>query len=112
MMHDCMVYLFPAVFLISYSQSRMIKENLEICSLVGTISPDGCHLHGTFGNARGGTISGHIMGNMTVQTTVEIVIGNADGFTFARVHDDTTGFKELLVQPSSETESPSKVIND
>ncbi|KAK3917673.1 Bifunctional protein GlmU [Frankliniella fusca] len=77
-----------------------IVKNLEICSLVGTVSKDGCHIHGTFGDVKGVTVSGHVMGNIEVQTTVEIVIGNADGYQFRREFDHRTGFKELVVGPS------------
>ncbi|KAE8748435.1 hypothetical protein FOCC_FOCC004868 [Frankliniella occidentalis] len=75
-----------------------IVENMEICSLVGTVAQDGSHIHGTFGNVKGHTVSGHVMGNMEVQTTVEIVIGNAVGYHFSRELDDKTGFKELVVE--------------
>ncbi|KAJ1519310.1 hypothetical protein ONE63_004609 [Megalurothrips usitatus] len=76
-----------------------ITENMEICALSGTVSQEGFHLHGTFGNAVGGTISGHIVGNMVVQTTAEIVLGNAGGWKFKREYDPKTGFRELKVVP-------------
>lgn len=59
---------------------------------------DGCHLHGTFGDARGHTVSGHIMGNMIVQTTAEVVISNIVGSEFKRVFDARTGFRELTIK--------------
>ena len=38
------------------------------------------------------------MGNMTVFTTAEVVIGNCDMLLFSREMDDQTGFDELVVK--------------
>lgn len=51
------------------------------------------------------TLSGHIMGNMVVQTTAEIVLGNAFGFEFRREFDSKTGFNELVVKETEEEKS-------
>lgn len=88
------------------------NENLEICSLVGTLSKDGFHLHGTFGDAKGATVSGHIMGNMVVQTTAEIVIGNTNKFEFRREFDKKTGFNELVVEKKNFTSKNDSVPVD
>lgn len=42
-------------------------------------------------------VGGHVMGNMKVFTTAEVVIGNCDMLSFTREMDDATGFDELVV---------------
>ena len=49
------------------------------------------------GRQDGSTISGHVMGNMKIYTTAEVVIGNCEQIRFDRKFDETTGFKELLI---------------
>jgi len=70
---------------------------MEVCSLGGTCSTEGLHLHGTFGKVDGSTISGHVLGKMIVQTTAEIVLGNCEGALFSRFFDAKTGFRELTI---------------
>ena len=43
-------------------------------------------------------MGGHVIGNMTVFTTAEVVIGNCDMLSFTRESDDETGFDELVVK--------------
>ena len=72
---------------------------LEIVALVGTLSPDGPHLHGSFADARGEVRGGHVLAGCIVGTTAEIVIGELEGLTFARELDPATGWRELVVRP-------------
>ncbi len=45
------------------------------------------------GHQDGSTISRHIVGNMKIYTTAQVVIGNYDTLTFHRTFDSsTTGF--------------------
>ena len=46
----------------------------------------------------GHVVGGHVMGNMKVFTTAEVVIGNCDMLSFTREIDDETGFDELVVK--------------
>ena len=70
----------------------------EIVSLVGTLS-EGGHLHASLSDVKGGVVGGHVMGDMVVFTTAEIVIGECCQLEFTREMDDKTGFKELSVHP-------------
>jgi predicted DNA-binding protein with PD1-like motif len=42
-------------------------------------------------------MGGHVMGDMIVFTTAEIVIGNCDGLKFTREMDGQTGYRELVI---------------
>ncbi|CAN0110238.1 unnamed protein product [Hapterophycus canaliculatus] len=72
----------------------------EICSLTGTLSPEGLHLHISLGDEAGAVWGGHLV-RATVHTTAEIVIGVALSLTFSREMDPATGFKELVVSRPS-----------
>ena len=74
-----------------------VKGRHEIVSLVGTLADEG-HLHASLSDKDGNVIGGHVMGNMKVFTTAEVVIGNCDTLSFIREIDDETGFDELVVR--------------
>lgn len=74
-----------------------VKGRHEIVSLVGTLADEG-HLHASLSDKDGNVIGGHVMGNMKVFTTAEVVIGNCDTLLFTRETDDETGFDELVVR--------------
>lgn len=69
-------------------------------SLVGTLSGGG-HLHVSLSDKQGNVIGGHVMGNMKVFTTAEIIIGECTELVFDRPLDDKTGFDELRIQTRS-----------
>jgi len=73
-----------------------VKGRHEIVSLVGTLADEG-HLHASLSDKDGYVVGGHVMGNMEVFTTAEVVIGNCDMLSFTREMDDATGFDELVV---------------
>lgn len=77
---------------------RTLDGPLEIVSLVGTLSPDGPHLHGSFADATGRVHGGHVLAGCTVLTTAEVVLGELEGLTFARELDPATGWRELVVR--------------
>lgn len=74
-----------------------VKGKHEIVSLVGTLADEG-HLHASLSDKNGHVVGGHVMGNMKVHTTAEVVIGNCDMLSFTREFDDETGFDELVVK--------------
>lgn len=76
---------------------KIYEEKLEIVSLVGTLSPEGVHLHVSLSNKEGTTIGGHLK-EAIIYTTAELIIGESDDHTFTRVMDQQTGFKELTIQ--------------
>lgn len=70
----------------------------EIVSLVGTLGPDGSHLHAAISDAAGRTLGGHVMEGCIVRTTAEIVLVELRDVTFSRRQDDRTGYRELQIQ--------------
>lgn len=70
----------------------------EIVSLVGTLSPDGVHLHISLSDSTGATIGGHLLEGNEIFTTAEIVIGEAEHLQFHRETDPQTTYKELTIR--------------
>ena len=71
---------------------------LEIVALVGTLSPDGPHLHAALADDAGRVLGGHVLAGCVVLTTAEVVLGELVGVTFARTVDPATGWRELDVR--------------
>ncbi|KAM6992205.1 bifunctional protein GlmU-like [Tautogolabrus adspersus] len=74
-----------------------LSRRYEIVSLVGTLNPD-AHLHICLADAEGRTVGGHVLGDLEVFTTAEVVIGEATHLQFKRELDEQTGFPELVVE--------------
>lgn len=68
----------------------------EIVSLVGTLSAGG-HLHASLSDAEGKVFGGHVIGELIIFTTAEIVVGEATGLTYTRAFDVQSGYDELVV---------------
>ena len=85
---------------LSHLQIIELEGKHEIVSLVGTLS-NGGHLHTSLADERGQVVGGHVMGDMVVLTTAEVVIGVCTGLKFSREMDARTGFKELVVTDTS-----------
>lgn len=77
---------------------RTFTEDLEIVSLVGTVSTNGCHLHLSFSNSEGQVQGGHLKEGTLIDPTAEIVIGYTENLVFEREFDEQTGFKELSIK--------------
>ena len=77
--------------------TKTFDEEFEIVSLVGTLSPDGVHIHISLSDNEGNTIGGHLMKGCIIHTTAEIVIAETDEYSFSREFDEQTGFKELKI---------------
>ena len=69
----------------------------EIVSLVGTLTPDGPHLHISISDGEGKMLGGHLVAGCEIYTTAEIVIGEAIGLKMTREQDSQSGYKELKV---------------
>ena len=76
--------------------------HMEIVSLVGTLSPDGVHLHLSVADKTGKMIGGHLVHGCSVYTTAELVIGEATDLQFHRVVDSETTYQEPTVTPRAE----------
>lgn len=79
------------------SEATQFEGKFEIVSLVGTLSPDGPHLHISLSDKTGRTIGGHLVEGCIIYTTVELVIGEIEGVRFTREQDAQSGYKELRV---------------
>lgn len=74
-----------------------LTENLEIVSITGTLSINGCHIHMSVSDENLKTYGGHLKDGCLINTTAEIVLLELDDFTFTREMDAKTGYKELVV---------------
>ena len=83
-------------------------EPMEIVSLAGTLGQDGLHVHISLARRDGACVGGHLVPGCIVNTTVELVIGEAPLLDFRRRLDAATGYAELSVEPrpSSAAASP------
>lgn len=79
--------------------TTLLDGKFEIVSLVGTLSPEGAHLHISISDGGGQTVGGHLQEGALIYTTAEMVLGELDNLTFSRPMDPETGYDELAVQP-------------
>lgn len=77
---------------------RFGEENVEIVSLMGTVSENGCHLHASFAREDLSVFGGHLRPGCLVNTTAEIVLAELENFRFAREPDEQTGYDELVIE--------------
>jgi predicted DNA-binding protein with PD1-like motif len=82
------------------SKLAVLRGDLEILTLGGSLSPDGPHLHISVADAEGRVTGGHMGPGCVVRTTAEVLVALLPGHRFSREHDAATGFKELFVAPS------------
>jgi uncharacterized protein len=76
-------------------------NHVEIVSLVGTFSMDGGkHIHMSVANSEGKVLGGHLVAGK-VFTTLELVLGTMPGVCFERELDVVSGYRELVVRPTS-----------
>lgn len=103
----CVGSLRKAVIRPANQQTAMtIEQKFEIVSLVGTLSPDGVHLHIALSDSTGATLGGHLLEGSEIYTTAEIVIGEAGQLRFGRDTDPITTFKELTIQKRAKDDRP------
>jgi predicted DNA-binding protein with PD1-like motif len=74
-----------------------INEDLEIVSVQGTLSPEGCHIHASVSNKSGQVFGGHLSDGCIVRLTTEVALAEDTTLEFTRRFDNATGFKELVV---------------
>ena len=95
----CVGSLRRAVIRPADQKEPLIREQkFEIVSLVGTLSPDGSHLHVALSDGTGAMLGGHLLEGNLIYTTAEIVVGEAEGLLFRREVDAATGYGELRVE--------------
>ena len=81
--------------LANQSAASQFQGPFEIVSLVGTLSPDGLHLHMAASDKEGKTLGGHLVDGNLIHTTAEIVIGVPHDVKYRRTLDPATGYPEL-----------------
>jgi predicted DNA-binding protein with PD1-like motif len=74
-----------------------LSKDLEIVSVQGTLSPEGCHLHASVSDEHGVVTGGHLSDGCIVRLTTEVALVDDTQFDFARALDETTGFNELVI---------------
>ena len=74
------------------------STKMEIVSLVGTLFNGGGHLHISLADGQGHMVGGHVLDGCIVNTTAELVIGEAKGLEFYRETDAATGYLELGIR--------------
>ncbi len=79
-------------------EATVIRGDLEILSLCGTLSRDGAHLHIAVANSTGSVTGGHLCAGSLVRTTAELVIGLLPDWRFRRELDPATGYAELEIK--------------
>ncbi|XP_053470687.1 bifunctional protein GlmU-like isoform X1 [Ictalurus furcatus] len=79
------------------NQVIQLQECFEIVSLVGTLNTE-AHLHICLADKEGRTVGGHVLGDLEVFTTAEVILGEATDLYFTREMDSRTGFPELVIQ--------------
>ena len=80
------------------TSTQTFKGPFEIISLVGTLSPDGVHLHLSISDEEGSVFGGHLLEGNIIHTTAEIALAVYDDIVFTRPKDPDTGYGELKVQ--------------
>ena len=71
----------------------------EICSLVGTLCPDGAHLHISLSDSNGHMLGGHLSYGNIIYTTAEVALTELTEVHLQRELDVVTGYAELVVKP-------------
>jgi hypothetical protein len=67
---------------------------------MGTLSGgEGGHLHICLSDKEGKVIGGHVIGDLIIFTTAEVVIGECEAATFQREICKLSGWGELVVVP-------------
>ena len=59
------------------------------------------HLHITLGRSDGSSLSGHVVGDLLIFSTAEVVLGECLELKFDRKMDEATGYKELVISGRS-----------
>ena len=79
-------------------KKKVIRERLEIVSMAGTMGNGEVHAHIVVADRNGKCIGGHMKEGCIVERTAEIVIEEAEGYSFFRELDEDTGYNELVIR--------------
>jgi uncharacterized protein len=81
------------------SEGTTISGDLEVCSLSGTLSRHGLHVHLALADGNGAMTGGHLLNGCVVRTTLELAVQELGGIRLRREVDPLTGYQELLPEP-------------
>jgi predicted DNA-binding protein with PD1-like motif len=81
------------------SVGHVLEGDLEVCTITGTLSRHGLHLHVIVADGQGATTGGHLQVGCLVRTTLELAIQELVGLRLVRRFDDMTGHEELVPEP-------------
>lgn len=82
---------------------QQVSADLEIVSVMGTVSAARTHLHASFSREDLSTVGGHLVPGCIVNTTAEIVLVELEGFSFGAEADPATGYDELSIKGTDTT---------
>lgn len=74
---------------------KVVTDDLEIVSLIGTVVKGEAHLHIAASDDHGNCIGGHLCEGSLVNTTCELVLGILEEYQVRREFDEDTGYKEI-----------------
>lgn len=77
------------------ADGMMTVADLEVCSISGTLSKHGLHLHISIADRDGKMLGGHMLPGCLVRTTLELVIQEVSSVRMLRSKDPATGYEEL-----------------
>ena len=75
----------------------VLRDDLEILTLAGTVARNGAHLHMSVADSKGRVLGGHVAHGCVVRTTAEVLLLLLSDWSFVREPDPATGFAELVV---------------
>ena len=81
---------------------RSGEEDVEIVSLMGTLSEARTHLHIALSREDLSTVGGHLKDGCIVNTTAEVVLLELSGVAFGAGYDPETGYDELVISHEEE----------
>lgn len=79
-----------------------IEEEMEIVSVMGTVSEERTHLHISLSKKNLSTIGGHLKEGCIINTTAEIVLLSFEDVEFGEEYDKETGYHELKIKRTVE----------
>lgn len=97
---SCVGCLYEAVIRNAGGKETVkLNKKLEIVSITGTFSENGCHIHISVSDEELKTYGGHLKEGCLVNTTAEVVILELEDYSFKREMEEETGYKEIVITP-------------
>lgn len=90
--------------LANQDQPGIFPGNFEILTLMGSVAPDGAHLHISVADESGKVTGAHVSYGCIIDTTAEILLVILPEWSFSREMDADTGFPELIIRKTVQNE--------